>query len=399
MPDGASQKVSIRLVDSISTIDAAAWDACAMGATGDGNPFLRHAFLKALEDSKSVGGRSGWGPQHMVCEGEDGRLLGAVPLYVKGHSQGEYVFDHGWAQALERAGGAYYPKLLAAVPFTPVPGARLLTAPGDDAPSVADAMARAMAKIAADNDISSVHVNFCTAEEQALLAGAGYLRREGVQYHWSNAGYATFDDFLGALASRKRKAIRKERESVRKSGIRLRALTGAEIEPRHWDAFFAFYMDTGGRKWGRPYLTRAFFDILGATMADSVVLMMAENADGDPVGGALNLQGDDCLYGRNWGCLENHAFLHFEACYYMAIDWAIAHGLKRVEAGAQGEHKIQRGYLPVATHSAHWIGHKGLRDAVSRFLVEEREGVAREIQGLMAYSPFRKDGEKSDNLD
>jgi hypothetical protein len=311
---------------------------------------------------------------------------------MKGHSQGEYVFDHGWAQAFERAGGRYYPKLQAAVPFTPVPGPRLFARPGPFEDGVRDAMIDMLAKIAGDNRISSVHATFCTEADWKRFGEHGWLLRLGQQYHWHNNGYSCFDDFLAALASRKRKGIRKEREAVRREGLTVRALTGAEIKPHHWDAFFAFYMDTGGRKWGSPYLTRAFFDILGSTMADKVVLVMAE-ADGRPVGGALNLMGDDTLYGRYWGCLESHAFLHFEACYYQAIDYAITHGLQRVEAGAQGDHKIQRGYVPVPTFSAHWVVDSGFRRAIEDYLKRERPAVEQEIEGLKQYSPFRKENE------
>ncbi len=391
MPDDAPT-IGLRVVDSLAAVDADQWDACALAPGSAGNPFLSHRFLKALEDSKSVGRRTGWQPQYLLAESDDGTLQGAAPVYVKSHSQGEYVFDHGWAQALERAGGRYYPKLQVAVPFTPVPGPRLFARPGVLADAVRDALIDMLAKIAGDNNISSVHATFCTEDEWKRFGARGWLLRLGQQYHWSNDGYRTFDDFLAALSSRKRKAIRKERESVKRADIAIRTLTGDEIRPEHWDAFFAFYMDTGGRKWGTPYLTRAFFDILGATMADKVVLVMAE-ADGSPVGGALNLKGCDTLYGRYWGCLESHAFLHFEACYYQAIDYAIAHGLQRVEAGAQGDHKIQRGYLPVPTYSAHWIVDASFRHAVDEYLKRERRAVQQEIEGLMQYSPFRKENE------
>jgi uncharacterized protein len=392
MPDD-SPTIGLRVVDTLAGVDARQWDACALAPGSAGNPFLSYAFLKALEDSKSVGRRTGWQPQHLLAESDDGGLLGAVPLYVKSHSQGEYIFDHGWAQAFERAGGRYYPKLQAAIPFTPVPGPRLFVRPGSTADAVREAMIDMLASIADDNGISSVHATFCSEDDWKHFGERGWLLRLGRQYHWANAGYKTFDDFLGALASRKRKAIRKERESVRREGLTIRQLSGPDLKARHWDAFFAFYMDTGGRKWGSPYLTRSFFDILCSTMADKVVLVMAE-ADGRPVGGALNLKGDDALYGRYWGCLESHAFLHFEACYYQAIDYAIAHGLARVEAGAQGDHKIQRGYLPVKTFSAHWIGDKGFRRAVDDFLSRERPAVEEEIEGLMQYSPFRKENEQ-----
>jgi predicted N-acyltransferase len=391
MPDD-TPTVSIRVVESLAGLDSAQWDACALAPGAAGCPFLSHGFLKALEDSKSVGRRTGWQPQYLLAEAADGTLLGAAPLYLKSHSQGEYIFDHGWAQAFERAGGRYYPKLQVAVPFTPVPGPRLFARPGPLEGAVKDALIDMLAEMAKDNGISSVHATYCSKADWDRFGARGWLQRMGQQYHWHNEGYKSFDDFLAALASRKRKAIRKERESVRKESLVVHQLSGADIKPRHWDAFFAFYMDTGGRKWGTPYLTRAFFDILGATMADKVVLIMAE-ADGRPVGGALNLKGDDTLYGRYWGCLESHAFLHFEACYYQAIDYAIAHGLARVEAGAQGDHKIQRGYLPVATYSAHWIVDSGFRRAVDDYLRRERPAVEREIAGLQQYSPFRKTSE------
>jgi predicted N-acyltransferase len=389
MPDD-TPSVTLRVVESLAGVDAAQWDACALAPGAAACPFLSHGFLKALEDSKSVGRRTGWQPQYLLAEAPDGTLLGAVPLYLKSHSQGEYIFDHGWAQAFERAGGRYYPKLQAAVPFTPVPGPRLFARPGPLEGAVKDALIDMMAEMAKDNGISSVHATFCAKSDWDRFGARGWLQRIGQQYHWHNEGYKTFDDFLAALASRKRKAIRKEREAVRKEGLVIHQLSGADIKPRHWDAFFAFYMDTGGRKWGSPYLTRSFFDVLGATMADKVVLIMAE-ADGRPVGGALNLKGEDTLYGRYWGCLESHAFLHFEACYYQAIDYAIAHGLARVEAGAQGDHKIQRGYLPVPTYSAHWIVDAGFRRAVDDYLKRERPAVLNEIEGLKQYSPFRKE--------
>jgi predicted N-acyltransferase len=379
----SSGQLTARVLDRIDQSPAAQWDACA----GTDNPFLRHAFLKALEDSGSVGRKTGWLPQHLVITDETGALQAAAPMYVKGHSQGEYIFDQGWADAFERAGGQYYPKLQVAVPFTPVPGPRLLTRGGDA--EVRAALVGALRSVGEQSQMSSLHVTFCSEAEAAALGEAGFLQRIGVQYHFDNRGYGSFDDFLGALASRKRKTIRKERETIKEYGLEIRALSGAEIEPRHWDAFFAFYMDTGNRKWGRPYLTRRFFDLLGTQMADNVVLMLAEK-DGQPVAGALNLKGSDCLYGRNWGCLDEFKFLHFELCYYQAIDYAIAHKLKRVEAGAQGEHKIQRGYLPVATHSAHWIADRSFKAAVADFLERERRAMHQEIAGLMEFSPFRK---------
>jgi len=392
MPDSGDQ-LTIRVNDGIASIDAGAWDSCAVPPESDGNPFLSHAFLLALEESGSVGARAGWRPQHLTAIGPDGVLLGCVPLYLKSHSQGEYVFDHGWADAFERAGGQYYPKLQAAVPFTPVPGRRLLVRPGPLADQVADALGAALTELTQSNELSSAHVTFCSEEEWERLGRLGFLQRLGQQYHWHNEGYASFDDFLGALNSRKRKAIRKEREAVKREGLTLQALSGDQIEPRHWDAFFAFYMDTGSRKWGRPYLTRQFFDLIGQRLPEAVVLMIAEDASGRPVAGALNLKGREALYGRNWGCIEDYRFLHFEACYYQAIDYAIAHGLKRVEAGAQGEHKIQRGYLPTPTYSAHWIANRSFRTAVDDYLKRERAAMLEQMADLATLSPFRKAGD------
>ena len=384
MPDGADA-VTVEVLSSIHDVPAAAWDACA-GADG---PFTGHAFLAALEDSGSVCAETGWLPRHLAVTGAEGALVGCMPLYLKSHSYGEYVFDWGWAEAYQRAGGRYYPKLQGAIPFTPVTGRRLLLRP--DAPAGTFlALATAAVRIAERLGVSSLHITFPTEQEIAALEPHGFLVRLGHQYHWENRGYASFDDFLGDLASRKRKAIRRERQSVAASGIALRTLTGGEIEERHWDAFFRFYLDTVDRKWGHPYLNREFFRRLGETMADRVVLVMAETRAGELVGGALNLLGADALYGRYWGCVECCRFLHFEACYYRAIDVAIEHGLQRVEAGAQGEHKVQRGYLPQPTWSAHWIAHSGLRRAVQRFLEAERPAVEAEIRGLAADSPFRR---------
>ena len=381
----SSRQLTARVLDRIDEVAAADWDACA----GTENPFLRHAFLKALEDSNSVGRKTGWLPQHLAMTDDSGALVAAAPMYVKSHSQGEYVFDWGWAEAFERAGGRYYPKLQVAVPFTPVPGPRLLVRPAADSGAVREALVETLRSVVDQSRFSSLHITFCTEEETAPLREAGFLHRIGVQYHWANQDYGSFADFLGALSSRKRKAIRKEREAIAEYGLTIRALSGSEIAARHWDAFFDFYMDTGSRKWGRPYLTRRFFDLLGRSMADNVVLMLAEQ-DGRPVAGALNLKGSDCLYGRNWGCLEEFKFLHFELCYYQAIDYAIAHRLLRVEAGAQGEHKIQRGYLPVTTHSMHWIADRSFRDAVSHFLDRERLVLQNEMAGLAELGPYRK---------
>jgi predicted N-acyltransferase len=382
VPDG-SATLTLTLHAKIAEIDAADWDACA----GAGNPFVTHALLSALEESGSANARTGWLPQHAVLRREAGEIVGIVPMYAKSHSYGEYVFDHGWANALERIGGRYYPKLQAAVPFSPVPGPRLLRRPGSGVPIAA--MASALEQACQSLDLSSVHVTFCTKDEWDGLGEAGWLRRIGMQFHWENEGYADFDGFLGALSSRKRKVLRRERRDANAAGLTFHALSGAEITERHWDAFYAFYQSTVDRKWGSAYLTRSFFSLLGQRLGDRVVLMYAENA-GKPVAGALNLAGDEALYGRNWGCRGDWPFLHFELCYYRAIDWAIEHGLKRVEAGAQGRHKIQRGYMPKHTYSAHWIAHSGLRRAVANFLVDERAGIEAEMAALAEESPFRK---------
>ena len=384
MPDGR-EPVSVKIVGSIFDIDAGEWDACA----GSGDPFVSHAFLGALEASGSAAPESGWLAQHLAIEDETGRLLACAPLYLKDHSYGEYVFDWGWADAYQRAGGSYYPKLQSAVPFVPATGKRLLLRP--DAPaSLANALASGMMQLAARLGVSSVHVTFPTEDEWQGLGKAGYLLRLGRQFHWENRGYKTFDDFLATLTSRKRKAIRKERRTVAESGVAVKALNGDTIEEHHWDAFYRFYLNTTDRKWGPSYLNRAFFSHLHETLRDWVVLVMAE-ASGIPVGGALNLLGADTLYGRNWGCSEDYKFLHFEACYYRAIDFAIERGLKWVEAGAQGPHKIQRGYLPRPTYSAHWIADPGFKNAVARFLDEERREIAEEMRLYAAQSPYRQE--------
>lgn len=387
MPDDGPAALALTLHPRIAEIPAADWDSCA----GGDNPFVSHAFLSALEESGSAVPERGWLPQHAALRDEAGRLVACAPCYAKSHSQGEYVFDHGWADALERAGGQYYPKLQVAVPFSPVPGRRLLCHPAAGVPpaAVAQALVQACRAVGA----SSVHATFCTEDEWAALGEAGWLQRLGTQFHWANPGYASFDDFLGALASRKRKALRRERREVQACGLTLRCLRGAEITQRHWDAFHRFYRSTTDRKWGRSaYLTRRFWPMLGDRLGDAVVLMVAEQ-DGEPVAGALNLVGRDAIYGRNWGAMVDVPFLHFELCYYMAMDFAIAHGLARVEAGAQGEHKIQRGYLPVPTYSAHWIAHPGLARAVAEFLGRERPAMRREMEALATLSPFRKEGE------
>jgi predicted N-acyltransferase len=375
------------LADGIGAIDEAAWDACA----GAENPFVSHGFLAALEESGSAGPRTGWLPRHATLHDEAGQLLACAPLYAKGNSYGEYVFDHAWANALEQAGGTYYPKLQVAVPFSPVPGPRLLVR-GADA-SLSRTLGAALAEACEALKLSSIHATFCTRAEWELLGELGWLQRIGVQFHWSNAGYRDFDDFLDALSSRKRKAIRKERAAARE-GLELRALTGSAITEKHWDAFHRFYLNTVDKRWGQAYLTRKFWPRLGEKLADRVVLMAAERG-GAVVAAALNLQGTEALFGRNWGCSIDQPYLHFELCYYMAIDFAIAHNVARVEAGAQGEHKISRGYLPVPTYSAHHISHPGLRAAVSDFLARERPAIRSHIDALAEASPFRSGNEQA----
>ena len=375
----------IALLDGMAAISAAEWDAMANPQGGvPEDPFTTHRFLLALDRSRSTGGGTGWEPRPLVIS-HQGQPVAAMPLYVKSHSQGEYIFDHGWAQALENAGGQYYPKLQSAVPFTPATGRRFL---GD--PALAPLLLEAAIGITRDNGLSSLHVTFCTGDEAARLTGqSGTLHRLTQQFHWQNNGYGDFADFLAALSSRKRKMIRKEREQAQGQGLTLRLLTGDQIQPAHWDAFWAFYQDTGSRKWGRPYLTRNFFHELHETMRDDCLLALA--FDGSrAVAGALNFIGRDTLFGRYWGCLENHPCLHFELCYYQAIDWAIAHGKSRVEAGAQGEHKLARGYLPTPVHSLHWLADPGFARAVARYLEQERQAIDEEIEVLTAYGPFRK---------
>ncbi len=383
MPDST---ISLTLHRAIGEIPAGDWDTCA----GPDNPFVSHAFLSAVEDSGSAGPRTGWLPQHAALRDDTGRLLGCAPMYAKSHSYGEYVFDHGWAHAFERAGGRYYPKLQVAVPFSPVPGPRLLIR--DGAQLDVASFGRALAEAGDELSVSSVHATFCTEAEWTDLGAAGWLQRMGMQFHWDNHGFASFDDFLAALSSRKRKNLRRERRDANNCGLEFVALRGSEVTKAQWKAFFRFYSSTVDRKWGSAYLTPEFFPLLGQRLGDKVVLMLALQ-EGRPVAGALNLAGTTTLYGRNWGCDSDFPFLHFELCYYRAIDFAIAHGLQRVEAGAQGEHKIQRGYLPTPTYSAHWIGHTGLRRAVGAFLEQERADKLAEMAALMEYSPFRKAGE------
>src|SRR5690242_13723669 len=400
-PDDAAAEamttgLRIRVLPSISELPAAAWDACANpglrepGPALPYNPFIAHDFLSALEISGSAVAKAGWQPQHLVLEDETGAVLGVVPCYLKSHSRGEYVFDRGWAEAYERAGGDYYPKLQVSVPFTPATGRRLLVAPGLQNGEREAALAQGLVELCRLREASSVHVTFMPEPEWHLLAERGFLKRTDQQFHWENAGYASFDEFLGALASRKRKVLKRERREALVNGIEVDWLTGSDLTEAVWDDFFAFYMDTGSRKWGRPYLTREFFSLVGEKMADRILLVMAKRA-GRYIAGAINFIGSETLFGRHWGAIEHHPFLHFELCYYQAIDFAIANKLQRVEAGAQGEHKIARGYMPATTHSAHYIADPALRRAIADYLVRERAYMAAVGAELAATAPFRKD--------
>ena len=395
-------ELTVRTVASLGEIAPEAWDACAnppglIAAGGVGerfNPFVAHAFLRALEQSGSVGGRSGWTPAHVVVEDARGRLVAAAPTYIKTHSQGEYVFDHAWADAYQRAGGQYYPKLQIAAPFTPATGRRLLV--GADAPTgAAQALVAGWRALREAAKASSIHVTFCDKSDAETLQRAGFVLRTGEQFHFVNEGYRDFDEFLASLASRKRKAIKRERRDALGDGFEVDLLTGGDIKPEHWDAFFAFYMDTGSRKWGRPYLTRAFFDRIGATFADRVLLVMARQGR-RYVAGAINFLGDDALYGRNWGAIVERPFLHFEVCYYQAIEFAIRRGFGRVEAGAQGEHKLSRGYRPVATYSAHEFADVRMQRAIADYLARERPAVAEAIEEYAERLPFRRDATESE---
>ncbi|HEV2815643.1 MAG TPA: GNAT family N-acetyltransferase [Allosphingosinicella sp.] len=377
----SAEPVFARLADGVASFAAADWDRCA----GTDDPFLSHAFLSALEDSGSATAKTGWRPLPIAIDGTDARPAAVMPAYLKRHSMGEYVFDHGWADAYERAGGDYYPKLQIAVPFTPVPGRRLLARD----PALAPALIAAAERVVDRHRLSSAHATFLAREEVPLFRRAGWLIRTDSQFHWLNRGFASFEDFLASLASRKRKAIRRER-ALAVRGLEVVHLSGAAITEAHWDAFWAFYQDTGARKWGQPYLTRAFFSLLGARLGERVLLILALRG-GTPIAGALNLIGAEALYGRYWGCLEEVRHLHFELCYYQAIEAAIARGLQRVEAGAQGAHKLARGYRPVPTFSAHYLRDKRLREAVADYLDAERRAVAREIAALDEMTPFRKD--------
>ena len=387
----ADARFRLRTVNDIAEVSAAQWNACAHPPGEPHNPFIGHAFLHALEASGSVHPKTGWLPYHAVLEDLDERVVGLAPLYVKGHSQGEYVFDHGWAEAFEHAGGRYYPKLLGAVPFTPAAGRRLLVRPdaGRDGHEVETHLVAGCVEIARQLEVSSLHFIFLETDQWERLAGLGFLRRTDQQFHWENDSYESFDDFLARLSSKKRKNLRRERRIALENGIEVEWVTGSDLREHHFDAFYEFYLDTGSRKWGRPYLNRRFFELIGENLADRTLLVMCRR-DGRYVAGALNFIGGDTLYGRNWGCVEDHPMLHFEACYYQAIEFAIAHGLRYVEAGAQGPHKIARGYLPRRTQSAHWIAHEGLRDAVARYLVRERHLVAESMDVIASHSPFRQ---------
>jgi len=387
----AEDSIEITVLSTLSQIEAEEWDACACPEAAVGarpvDPFTTHRFLMALERSGSVGPGTGWTPRPMVAR-QGGQAIACAPLYLKGNSQGEYIFDHNWAHAYEHAGGRYYPKMQIAVPFTPATGRRFLVRPGFEVDGTS-ALVQAAVQLGTENGLSSLQVTFCTDAEAIAGEAMGLMRRSSQQFHWVNDGYGSFDDFLASLSSRKRKNIRKERRQAQAFGGTIHALTGDQIQPEHWDGFWVFYQDTGARKWGTPYLTRDFFHEAQETLRDDMLLVLAEY-DGRYVAGALNLIGRDTLFGRYWGATEHHPCLHFELCYYQAIDFAITKGMARVEAGAQGEHKLARGYMPTPTHSLHWIGEPGFRDAVAKYLDAEREAVDEEIEILTSYGPFRK---------
>ena len=386
-----SDEIEIRIHTSLTDVSAKEWDGCACPEAGHGrpiDPFTTYRFLKALEDSGSVGQGTGWQPQYMTAHAKD-QMIAAAPLYAKGHSQGEYIFDFNWAHAYERAGGRYYPKLQIAVPFTPATGRRFLTKPDWEQTGQA-ALVQGAVQFADQNGLSSLHITFCTNMEKDAGRQMGLMPRKSQQFHWVNQGFDNFDGFLSSLSSRKRKNIRKERRTAQGFGGTIHALTGDQIKSEHWDAFWVFYQDTGARKWGTPYLTRTFFDAVHATMRDDVLLVMAEY-EGRWIAGALNFIGRETLYGRYWGCTADIPCLHFELCYYQAIDYAIEHSLSRVEAGAQGEHKLARGYMPVETHSLHWFRDTGFGEAVANYLEHEAEAIDDEIEVLTSYGPFRKD--------
>lgn len=383
----------IRVIPSLSLVDAKIWNdliPCRQTEVGafNPNPFVTHEFLLALEESGSACAETGWLAQHLLLESEGGEIFGAVPCYLKNHSQGEYVFDYGWADAFMRAGGEYYPKLQCSVPFTPATGPRFLLPDENEAGLIA--MSSSLKQLSEKIGASSAHITFLPENTWDLLGKNEYLQRTDQQFHWYNRDYESFEGFLDTLSSRKRKNIRKERQAALQDGaIEIEALTGDQLTESIWDIFFEFYVDTGNRKWGSPYLTREFYSMVGNSMADSIVLFLAKR-EGHYIAGAINFMGDGCLFGRHWGCIEDHAFLHFELCYYQAIDYAIEKKLERVEAGAQGGHKLARGYEPVTTHSAHWIQHPGLRRAVGDYLESEREHVELENRAMMKHTPFKK---------
>ncbi len=412
MSEAGNGDLTVRVATSLKAVPAGAWNACAnphaladaisasatpsdAPALDRDNPFVSHEFLMALEDSRCIGGRTGWSPAYLLVEDEAGQPLAAAPSFLKSHSQGEYVFDHGWADAYERAGGRYYPKLLVAAPFTPATGPRLLVADGPRADEARAALIDGLEALRGQTQSSSVHVTFAQEPDIAALQQAGYIERNDLQFHWQNEAFGSYDDFLATLASRKRKALKRERREALSAGISIDVLSGNDLTEAVWDDFFSFYEDTGARKWGRPYLNRAFFSAVGAAMGERIVLVMARRA-GRHIAGAINFRGANTLYGRNWGCIEDHPFLHFEVCYHQAIDYAIAHGLARVEAGAQGEHKLARGYRPVITRSLHQIADPGLRRPVAAYLAQEREQIAAAREALAAESPFRKTGTADD---
>ncbi|HEY0292578.1 MAG TPA: GNAT family N-acetyltransferase [Hansschlegelia sp.] len=387
----AQKSFTARVVERIGDIERDVWNACALsdGGLARYNPFIDWRFLNALEKSGSVSPRLGWGPRHIVLEDEDGTVAGVAPCYLKSHSQGEYVFDHGFAEAYERAGGDYYPKRQVVAPFTPATGPRLLAAPEQDRETAQGGLAAALLAVMRQTGVSSAHVTFATEAEQALLTRQGFLARTDRQFHWSNEGYGAYEDFLADLASRKRKQLKRERREAVADGVTIRHVTGSDLREADWDAFFEFYMDTGSRKWGRPYLNRRFFSLVGEAMPERILLVMADHG-GRPIAGALNFIGGDALYGRYWGAIEERPFLHFEVCYHQAIDAAIARGLARVEAGAQGEHKLARGYRPVTTYSAHAFADPALNRAVADYLKRERAYVALANDDLEALTPFRR---------
>ena len=391
----STEAYTLKAKTSIEEIGQQSWDRCANPARAGiecdlpFDPFLSYAFLAALEESESAVGRTGWAPYHLCLEHAAEGVVGVLPMYLKSHSQGEYVFDYSWADAFERAGGRYYPKLQVSVPFTPATGRRILTRPDITDPDIDKYLVSGMMQVSEQMEVSSVHVTFAEKPQWERMGEMGFLQRTHNQFHWQNDGYQSFDDFLAALSSKKRKNIRRERRDSVAAGIVIERLTGDDIRPEHWDAFYRFYIDTGSRKWGSPYLTREFFSIVGETMPDDILLVMCRR-EGQYVAGAINFIGGECLFGRNWGCTEHHPFLHFEVCYYQAIEFAIERGLHRVEAGAQGQHKLARGYMPTHTYSAHWIANESFRDAVENYLRSERHHVNEEIDYMAEFSPFRQ---------